>query len=115
MNVRTLLLPLVRSDLPQAVETTKVGLPDIDGLPSHSVRRDVVVTSTLNPTPRLRSAIEVCEWLLETVPGSLEVALTLVLSESVKRSFLLRPEDAEDLSQALDLFLKRTHTSSAEQ
>jgi hypothetical protein len=63
--------------------------PVFNALPSHLVSQEVPVRGALSRLPELRSAVRVCEWMVEPVAGSTELALTLVLSEHVSLSFVL--------------------------
>lgn len=75
--------------------------PVFNALPSHLVSQEVPVRGALSRLPELRSAVRVCEWMVEPVAGSTELALTLVLSEHVSLSFVLAAQDAQDLSLTL--------------
>lgn len=75
--------------------------PVFNALPSHLVSQEVPVRGALSRLPELRSAVRVCEWMVEPVAGSAELALTLVLSEHVSLSFVLAAHDAQDLSLTL--------------
>lgn len=70
-------------------------------LPSRPVSQDVPVRGALSRLPELRSAVRVCEWMVEPLAGSEGLSLTLVLSENVSLSFLLTADDAQDLGLAL--------------
>lgn len=73
----------------------------VDILPGRPQQQEVWVRAALSRLQEPRSAVRVCEWLVEPVAGSGEVALTLVLSSNVSLSFLLGAEDASDLGQVL--------------
>lgn len=73
----------------------------LTALPVHLVSHEVPVCGALSRLPELRSAVQVCEWMLEPVQGNTARSLTLVLSENVSLSFLLSEEDAQDLGFAL--------------
>ncbi len=75
--------------------------PVFNALPSHLVSQEVPVRGALSRLPELRSAVRVCEWMVEPVAGGTELALTLVLSEHVSLSFVLGAQDAQDLSLTL--------------
>lgn len=70
-------------------------------LPGRPVSQEVPVLGALSRLPELRSAVRVCEWMVEPLAGSDGLTLTFVLSENVSLSFLLAQEDAQDLAQAL--------------
>lgn len=74
----------------------------VGALPGAPIQREVWVRAALSRRPELRSAVQVCEWMVEPLAGSTGQSLTLVLSDGVSLSFLLNAEDVEDLSFALD-------------
>lgn len=77
------------------------GPPVFNALPIRPVSREVPVRGALSRLLELRSAVRVCEWMVEPVAGSDELSLTLVLSENVSLSFLLAADDAQDLGLSL--------------
>lgn len=70
-------------------------------LPGAPIQREVWVHAALSRRQELRNAVQVCEWMVEPLAGDGGQSLTLVLSDGVSLSFLLNPEDVEDLSFAL--------------
>lgn len=77
------------------------GSPVFNALPIRPASQEVPVRGALSRLLELRSAVRVCEWMVEPVAGSDELSLTLVLSENVSLSFLLAADDAQDLGLSL--------------
>lgn len=70
-------------------------------LPIHLISQEVSVRGALSRQLEWRSAVRVCEWMVEPVAGTAELSLTLVLSENVSLSFVLAAQDAQDLGATL--------------
>jgi len=70
-------------------------------LPVRLASQDVHVRGALSRLPEWRSVVRVCEWMVEPVVDTGELALTLVLSENVSLSFLLSVDDAQDMGVTL--------------
>lgn len=85
------------SDTPPALQDADA----FQALPVRLVSHEVQVRGALSHLPEPRSAVRVCEWMVEPVAGATDVALTLVLSENVSLSFLLGAADAQDLAFTL--------------
>jgi hypothetical protein len=88
------------ADQPDAHQASH-GAPVRHVLPSRLASQDVQVRGALSRLQELRSAVRVCEWMVEPVADTDAFSLTLVLSENVSLSFLLTAEDAQDLGVTL--------------